>query len=102
MSEDKVTESVTSGRGGYKGGSRKGIPNKATSAAREAIAAFVDGNAPRLQAWLDDVAADEPEKAFRLFMDVVEYHIPKLARTEHTGKDGGAIIVQAANGDESL
>jgi hypothetical protein len=55
-----------------------------------------------LQAWLDDVAADEPEKAFRLFMDVVEYHIPKLARTEHTGKDGGAIIVQAANGDESL
>ncbi len=102
MSEDKVTESVTSGRGGYKGGSRKGIPNKATSAAREAIAAFVDGNAPRLQAWLDDVAADEPEKAFRLFMDVVEYHIPKLARTEHTGKDGGAIIVQAANGDDAL
>jgi hypothetical protein len=34
--------------------------------------------------------------------EILEYHVPKLARTEHTGKDGGAIIVQAANGDESL
>jgi hypothetical protein len=24
-------------------------------------------------------------------MDVVEYHVPKLARTEVTGKDGGDI-----------
>jgi hypothetical protein len=24
-------------------------------------------------------------------MDVVEYHVPKLARTEHTGEGGGAV-----------
>jgi hypothetical protein len=24
-------------------------------------------------------------------MDVMEYHIPKLSRAEHTGADGGAI-----------
>jgi len=73
-----------------------GIPNKTTMKAREAIALFVDGNAHRLVEWLDEVAAGDPEnnvkpnpaKAFELFQSVVEYHIPKLARTELTGKDG--------------
>ena len=74
-----------------KGGSRLGRPNKATQSAREAIAMFVDGNADRLAGWLDEIAAESPEKAFRAFMDVVEYHVPKLARTEVTGKDGGNI-----------
>lgn len=100
-----MTKTVTQApkkRGGYRGGSRKGIPNKATQQAREAIAAFVDGNAGRLQAWLDAVAETEPERAFSLFMDVVEYHIPKLARTEHTGEGGGPIVVRASAEDENL
>lgn len=82
-----------------------GVPNKATAAAREAIARFVDGNADRLQGWLDEIASDPkhgPKVAFECFMDVVEYHIPKLARTEHTGKDGGAIVVKASSEDEAL
>jgi hypothetical protein len=80
------------------GGSRKGIPNKATSAAREAIALFVDGNAHKLESWLLAVANGDPEndikpnpaKAFEMFQSVVEYHIPKLARTEmnHSGVIG--------------
>jgi hypothetical protein len=37
------------------GGSRAGIPNKATAAAREAISRFVDGNADLLQGWLDEI-----------------------------------------------
>jgi hypothetical protein len=76
------------------GGSRKGIPNKSTALAREAIAQFVDGNAARLQGWLDEIASDEkqgPAVAFRLMLDVMEYHVPKLARTEHTGEGGGAV-----------
>lgn len=89
-------------KGRKTGGRRPGSVNKATLQAREAIAAFVDGNAGRLQTWLDAVADSDPEKAFSLFMNVVEYHIPKLARTEHTGKDGGAIVVKAATGDEEL
>lgn len=72
-------------------GRPKGSTNKATQQAREAIAKFVDGNAHRLQKWLDDIAADNPEKAFNLFQSVIEYHVPKLARSEITGKDGGAI-----------
>ena len=42
--------------------SRKGSPNKATKAAREAIAAFVDGNAYRLTEWLDKVADGIPKQ----------------------------------------
>ena len=71
---------------GFKtGGRRRGTPNKATANAREAIALFVDGNAHRLAGWLDQIAAESPEKAYRCFMDVVEYHVPKLARTELAG-----------------
>lgn len=80
-----------------------GSLNKATANAREAIAHFVDGNAHRLSEWLDQVAKgvqklDEegnptgefavppnPAKAFDMFQSVVEYHIPKLARTEVAG-----------------
>lgn len=89
------------------GGRRKGTQNKATAAARAAIAQFVDKNANRLQQWLDHVSKGrkgkvrtkngveevwivmpDPEKAFTLFQSVVEYHVPKLARTELMGADG--------------
>ena len=33
-----------------------------------------------------------PAVAFKMLMDVMEYHVPKLARTEHTGKDGGPVL----------
>ena len=81
------------------GGRVAGTPNKATQEARQAIALFVDGNAHRLTDWLNAVANGDPEndakpnpaKAFELFQSVVEYHIPKLARSEHVGEGGGAI-----------
>ena len=69
-------------------GRKAGVPNKATANAREAIARFVDGNTERLQAWLDEIAEDPkhgPREAFRCLMDVMEYHVPKLARTEVVG-----------------
>jgi len=68
--------------GERRGGRQKGVTNKATAKAREAIAQFVDGNSHRLEGWLDDVAAENPQEAFKLFMSVVEYHIPKLQRSE--------------------
>lgn len=83
------------------GGRVAGVPNKATQEARQSIAAFVDGNAHRLQEWLDSIAEGipqidpetdkptgkyitdpNPEKAFALFQSVIEYHVPKLARSE--------------------
>ena len=63
-------------------GRKKGSPNKATVEAREAIANFVNGNAERLQGWLEAIAKENPAAAFDRFMNVVEYHVPKLARNE--------------------
>lgn len=77
-------------------GRQAGTPNKATGIAREAIAKFVDGNIDKLQVWLDAIAADPkhgPMVAYGCLMDVLEYHVPKLARTEHTAADGGPLQV---------
>lgn len=71
-------------------GRPKGVPNKSTAMAREAIARFVDGNSHKLQEWLEAIADDPkygPKHAFDCFMQVAEYHVPKLARTEHTGSE---------------
>ena len=71
-------------------GRPKGLPNKTTAVAREAIARFVDGNSERLQEWLDQIAAqDGPAAAFKCFSDLIEYHVPKLSRAEVSGPDGG-------------
>lgn len=78
-------------------GRKPGVTNKATTEAREAIARFVDGNAGRLQGWLDAIATgmDEkgnkigepnPVKAYELFQGIIEYHVPKLARSEINAK----------------
>jgi hypothetical protein len=73
-----MAKSSTSGQG-----RPKGLPNKSTAQAREAISRFVDLNAHRLERWLDRIEQEDgPKAAFTCFMDVVEYHIPKLARTE--------------------
>jgi len=74
-------------------GRKKGTPNKSTALAREAIALFVDNNAHRLEAWLDEIAISNPKAAFDSFMSVVEYHLPKLARTET--KISGVLVEEA-------
>lgn len=90
-------------------GRKAGAVNKSTSAAREAIARFVDGNASKMEEWLQSVAygiqandkegnpkfstegnpvyivPPNPEKAFGMLQSVMEYHLPKLARTEQVG-----------------
>lgn len=84
-------------------GKPKGAVNHSTKIAREAIARLVDGNAERMQGWLDEIAETKgPEAAWRCLADVIEYHIPKLARTEHTGADGGPLRVVATSKDEAL
>lgn len=74
------------------GGRKKGTPNKATINAREAIARFVDENAGNLQKWLNEVyKVDGPKAALACYNDLVEYHVPKLARTEISAPDGSAL-----------
>ena len=102
-------------------GRTPGTLNKVTLTAKVAIAAFVDGNAHRLTGWLDAVAdgtpmldaqgrqvydqdgnkvyvtRPNPERAFNLFQSVVEYHVPKLARSEISGPGGGVIPIAAVD-----
>jgi hypothetical protein len=33
---------------------------------------------------------------------MIEYHVPKLARTEVTGEGGGPVIIQATPTDDAL
>ena len=81
-------------------GRPKGVGNKSTGMAREAIARFVDANAQKMEEWLVAVSngvQDEetkkwlvppnPEKAFGMLQAVMEYHVPKLARTEIVGDE---------------
>lgn len=112
MALNKDTKRMGSGR-------PPGALNKTTREARAAIAEFVDGNAHRLQKWLDEVAEGKPmlgadgqqlydddgrplwlvppnpEKAHNMFQSVIEYHVPKLARSEMTGAGGGPISIAA-------
>jgi len=62
---------------------------------RAAITAFAEGNVHKLQQWLDTAAEKDPAKAADLFVRVLEYHIPKLARTEINGEIGirGKLII---------
>lgn len=77
------------GESGNPRGKPVGAVSKSTKNAREAIARLVDDNAERMQDWLDQIAEkDGPMAAWKCMNDVIEYHIPKLSRTELTGKDG--------------
>jgi hypothetical protein len=84
------------------GGSRQGKPNKSTQYVREAIALIAQRNVGNFEIWLGQVATEDPGKAAELFLKAIEYHIPKLARSEITGKDGGGIVIQINNEDSNL
>lgn len=78
-------------------GRKKGVPNKATAHAREAFARLVESNVGRVQEWLDQIATtDGPKAALQCFLDMAEFHVPKLARTEVSGDGGGPmkLIIQ--------
>lgn len=64
------------------GGRARGTPNRVTTDVRRAIAIFAEENAYRLQEWLDRIASEDPAKAADLYVRLLEYHVPRLARSE--------------------
>jgi len=96
MEEVKQTPKIGEGLAGP--GRPKGTPNRATQAVREAIARMAEDNAENFNLWLTQVAASSPEKACDIYLKAIEYHIPKLARTEVTGADNGPVQIKVVTG----
>jgi hypothetical protein len=99
-------------KGDKRAGRPKGTPNGSTVAVRDAIARVLQGNVENFSRWLASVAEGEreasdddgkdkwlrkpdPGLALKLAMDMAEYHIPKLARTEINGEIGirGKLVI---------
>jgi hypothetical protein len=87
MAIEKIEPAIKRGGKRIGSGRRKGVPNRVTSDARAAIAAFAGANASNLGKWLAEV--QDPARRIDLYLRVLEYHIPKIARTEVTGVNGG-------------
>jgi hypothetical protein len=84
------------------GGSRKGIPNKATQEFRQTVQKLLDDNRENVTLWMEKVGKKSPAKALELIAKLAEFAAPKLARHEHTGDGGGPVVIQATPHDERL
>jgi hypothetical protein len=96
METNTVKETPKIGEGLAGPGRPKGLPNRSTQIVREAIANLLERNAGNMDRWLNEVAQDDPYKALDLMNKLSEYHIPKLARTEISGVDGGPQLHQVS------
>lgn len=84
-------------------GRPKGVPNKATADVRACVALIAQNLAPEVEAWVRRGARKKPLEAAKVMAQLLEYHMPKLARTEVTGKDGEAMqVVTLPAGAEKL
>lgn len=79
-------------KGKPRGASRRGCPNKTTKELKEALSAFASKHVDKMAEWLEEI--DDPAKRIDLMLRAFEYSIPKLARTEQVGEDGGPIKQQ--------
>ena len=96
--KETVKETPKIGEGLAGPGRPKGTPNRATTAVREAIARMAEDNAENFAEWLTKVAKESPEKACDIYLKAIEYHIPKLARTEVTGAENGPLTIKVVTG----
>lgn len=90
-------------------GRAKGVPNKATTEFRETVKQLLEDNRENVAIWLKAVADGggdpdkaDPGKALDLMAKLAEFAAPKLARTEHVGEGGGAVILKLAKEDADL
>lgn len=81
-----------------RGGSRKGIPNKATIGFKEAVNNLIEWGTPQFIQWMEQL--DTPDKRLDYVLKFAEFAYPKIARTEHTGKDGAPIETMEVTAEE--
>jgi hypothetical protein len=64
-------------------GRKKGSENKVTKDQRERAALIIDNNIDKMQGWIDEVAAENPERAYKMVLDMFEFSLPKLKAVDH-------------------
>ena len=82
------------GHDGQGGGRPPGSQNKKTLEIKEAFKNLLEMNTPNMIGWLETVAAENPAKALDICGNLAEFCVPKLARQENTGLNGGPIEVK--------
>lgn len=70
------------GQSGNPNGRKKGVGNKTTEEFKTKLNDLLEQSAPKMAKWLEEIAAESPEKAFDILSKFAEYVHPKLARTE--------------------
>ena len=63
-------------------GRRKGIPNKSTERVKATFNYILERKIEKVENWIDLTAAESPEKAVKLLLELAEYIMPKKARVE--------------------
>lgn len=82
-----MAKTKTSFKKGEAKGKPKGALNHTTKEIKEAFQLLVENNLNNMQSWLNQIAAKDPAKAMNILIGLSEYIVPKLARTELTGKN---------------
>lgn len=75
----------------------KGSKNNVSQKARTTISRFIEKGftANELDRLVQKIERDEgASKAFNCYVQLIDYVLPKLARVEHTGKDGDQLSVE--------
>jgi hypothetical protein len=75
----------------------KGVPNKVTRDVRACIALVAQGFADDVLTLLRRGSKKDPLGAVNTYAKLIEYHIPKLSRIEHTGAGGGPVALVSAH-----
>jgi hypothetical protein len=77
------------------GGSRKGIPNKATRDVRAALSNLIEGKADEVIGLWDLVAQKDPAKALELYAKLAQFVLPMLSRSTVDGDLGirGKLVI---------
>ena len=82
-------------KGSKTGGREKGTPNKATADVRATVALIAERNIESVEEWIADIK--DPAQRVNCFLRMLEYHIPKLLRTELSGAGGKALTIHIAD-----